>query len=68
MSSFPIEENYIGFEVLTAVVMKSSIFWDISPCIPVHGITSQKIELFVTTTVRTSNPTKLQTIQITAFT
>jgi hypothetical protein len=23
---------YIGFEALTAVVMKSSIFWDITPC------------------------------------
>jgi hypothetical protein len=22
----------IGFEVLTAVVMKSSVFWDITPC------------------------------------
>jgi hypothetical protein len=25
---------YVGFEVLTAVVMKSSIFWDITPCNP----------------------------------
>jgi hypothetical protein len=25
---------YIGFEVLTAVVMKSTIFWDITPCSP----------------------------------
>jgi hypothetical protein len=24
----------IGFEVLTAVVMKCSIFWDIMPCNP----------------------------------
>jgi hypothetical protein len=24
----------IGFEVLTAVVMKSSSFWDITPCSP----------------------------------
>jgi hypothetical protein len=24
----------VGFEVLTAVVMKSYIFWDITPCIP----------------------------------
>jgi hypothetical protein len=23
---------HVGFEVLTPVVMKSSIFWDISPC------------------------------------
>jgi hypothetical protein len=26
--------NYVGFEVLTAVVMKSSIFWDIRPWSP----------------------------------
>jgi hypothetical protein len=24
--------NYIGFELLTTVVMKSSVFWDIMPC------------------------------------
>jgi hypothetical protein len=24
----------LGFEVLTAVVMKSSVFWDITPCSP----------------------------------
>jgi hypothetical protein len=24
--------EYVGFEVLTAVVMKNSIFWDITPC------------------------------------
>jgi hypothetical protein len=24
--------TYAGFEVLTAVVMKSSVFWDITPC------------------------------------
>jgi hypothetical protein len=27
-------ENYIRFEVLTAVVMKSTVFWDITPCGP----------------------------------
>jgi hypothetical protein len=26
--------NYVGFEVLTAVVMKNTIFWDITPCSP----------------------------------
>jgi hypothetical protein len=26
--------NLVGFEVLTAVVMKSTIFWDITPCSP----------------------------------
>jgi dolichol kinase len=25
---------FVGFEVLTAVVMKSAIFWDITPCSP----------------------------------
>jgi hypothetical protein len=25
---------YVGFEVLTAVIMKSAIFWDITPCSP----------------------------------
>jgi hypothetical protein len=24
--------NYVGFEVITVVVMKSAIFWDIMPC------------------------------------
>jgi hypothetical protein len=32
MSSLPIQEHYGGFEVLTAVVIKSTIFWDITPC------------------------------------
>jgi hypothetical protein len=26
--------KYAGFEILTAVVMKSTIFWDITPCSP----------------------------------
>jgi hypothetical protein len=25
---------YVGFEVFTALVMKSTIFWDITPCNP----------------------------------
>jgi hypothetical protein len=25
-------ENYIGFEVLTVIVMNVAIFWDIVPC------------------------------------
>jgi hypothetical protein len=28
------EKVFVGFEVLTAVVMKSSVFWDITPCSP----------------------------------
>jgi hypothetical protein len=34
MSSLPTEEQCVGFEVLTAVVTKRSIFWDITPCSP----------------------------------
>jgi hypothetical protein len=30
-----IQINHVGCEVLTPVVMKSSIFWDTSPCSPV---------------------------------
>jgi hypothetical protein len=30
--SIKTERSYVGFEVLTAVVMKSAIFWDITPC------------------------------------
>jgi hypothetical protein len=26
--------HYVGFEVLTAVIMKITIFWDITPCSP----------------------------------
>jgi hypothetical protein len=33
MSGLPIEEIYVGFEVFTGVVIKSIIFWDITPCI-----------------------------------
>jgi hypothetical protein len=28
------ESSFVGFEVLTAVVMKSTIFWDITQCSP----------------------------------
>jgi hypothetical protein len=30
--------NSVGFEVLTAVVMNCTIFWDITPCSPLSGI------------------------------
>jgi hypothetical protein len=33
---FNYEYICIRFEVLTAVVMKSSIFWDITPCSPLN--------------------------------
>jgi hypothetical protein len=29
--------KYVGFEVHTAVVMKSAIFWDIMPCSPLKA-------------------------------
>jgi hypothetical protein len=31
LTGFPL---YVGFEALSAVVMKSSIFWVITPCSP----------------------------------
>jgi hypothetical protein len=41
----------VGFDVLTVVVIKSFVFWDLKLCSlftskEVHGITSQKTELF----------------------
>jgi hypothetical protein len=33
-SDFTLHKFYVGFEVLTAVVKESSIFWDITPCSP----------------------------------
>jgi hypothetical protein len=31
---FIIYLQFVGFEVLTAVVMKSYVFWDVPPCSP----------------------------------
>jgi hypothetical protein len=53
-------KRYVGFEVLTAVGMKSTIFWDITPCSPLsvnwrfklHSIISQKTVLFIKRYVR----------------
>jgi hypothetical protein len=28
--------QHAGFEVLTTAIMKSSAFWDITPCIPLN--------------------------------
>jgi hypothetical protein len=35
----PISQKYMNveFEVLTAIIMKSSIFWDITPCIQLRN-------------------------------
>jgi hypothetical protein len=30
----PEDNTFVGLEVFTAVVMKSTIFWDITPCSP----------------------------------
>jgi hypothetical protein len=43
--------DHVGFEVFTAVVMKSIIFWDMTPCSPLSfngllGVISQKMILF----------------------
>jgi hypothetical protein len=53
---FSVNRNiYVEFEVLTAVTMKSYIFWCVTPCSPIkvnsvsprlHGILSQIIEFF----------------------
>jgi hypothetical protein len=32
MSSLPIQEHYVRFEVFTAVSMKNAVFWDVAPC------------------------------------
>jgi hypothetical protein len=36
-----LREN-VGFEVLTAVIMKSTIFWDITPCRPLSQPTFRR--------------------------
>jgi hypothetical protein len=51
----------VGFEILTVVVMKSTVFWDITPCIRLtfnglHGVISQKIILFIYYCVYKSPP------------
>jgi hypothetical protein len=32
MSSLPIEESYVRFEVFTAVTMKNAVFRNVTPC------------------------------------
>jgi hypothetical protein len=34
MSSLPIEENHVRFEVFTAMTMKNAVFCDVTPCGP----------------------------------
>jgi hypothetical protein len=39
--------NYVGFEVFTAVVLKSIFFWDMTRLYGLHGVISQKKILFM---------------------
>jgi hypothetical protein len=32
MSNLPIDENYVRFEVFTAVTMKNDLFWNVTLC------------------------------------
>jgi hypothetical protein len=32
------KKHFVGSEILTAVVMKSSVFWDITPCSPLKFV------------------------------
>jgi hypothetical protein len=34
MNGLPVEEHYVGFEVITAFLLERTIFWDITPCSP----------------------------------
>jgi hypothetical protein len=34
LTTYGVDQCIVGFEVLTAVVIKSTIFWDITPCSP----------------------------------
>jgi hypothetical protein len=33
----PMYTLFVGFEVLIVVAMKSSVFWDVTPCSPVKS-------------------------------
>jgi hypothetical protein len=54
MSLLPTSGEFVGFEVFTAVVLKSIFFWDMTPCSALsctllnvlHGVISQKKILF----------------------
>jgi hypothetical protein len=54
---------YMKFSYKKNALRRACIFWDTTPFSPLtlnglHGIISQKTELFITTAVRTSSPTK----------
>jgi hypothetical protein len=49
--------TYLGFEVLTAMVVKSTIFWDILPLTfnGPHGVISQMMAIFTTYLLKNHN-------------
>jgi hypothetical protein len=49
--------------VVVVLLLQGTIFWDITPCSPLNvnrldGVISQKIVPFITTAVKSSNPTQ----------
>lgn len=44
--SNPNTTHFIGFEIFTAVVMKNTAFWDITPCSPVKSVSTDYIALY----------------------
>jgi hypothetical protein len=38
--------DIVGFEVLTAVSTKMTVFWVVAPCTRLHGATIQKTAIF----------------------
>jgi hypothetical protein len=39
--------QYVGFKALTAVAMKRSILWDITPCSPLKADVSEEHVVFI---------------------
>jgi hypothetical protein len=40
--------QYVGFEVLIAVVKKNFVFWDVTPCSPLFGLKMEETALYPT--------------------
>jgi hypothetical protein len=52
--------DHFGYRTYqTNVYLKSTTFWDITQWSGLHGLISQKMVLFITTAVRTSNLTNV---------
>jgi hypothetical protein len=45
--------KFIGFEVFTAVIMKSSVLWDIMPCSPLKAKQETSVEQVASKTLPT---------------